>query len=384
MIRALSLALSLAVPVAAYAQEAPAVHPVVIPNSDSWTMQSAEGRTYRIFVATPILPPPPEGYPVIYVLDAQHMFATATETVRALERRPDGGGPAIVVGIGYPDGVHPGQERKFDLTPRLGSPEPKQPGTGGAEAFMTFIETRLKPEIDRRYRINTKQEAVFGHSLAGLFTLYMLVNKPDLFDNWIAASPSIWFEEELIKRGNVRKRLAPKLATTGATPRVLITVGEFEQSIDPVFEPNKEKLNDRKQVDNAREFSEFLTQPGVLVKFENIAGEDHGTVIPTAISRGVRWALAGVQPPAAAPKPTPWVNKTGVPIPDIDTYVKMTPEARYKLRMRSRKIPSPAHAEWVAEFDRVLGSGLTYAQHRKLAEERVEMDKKHGTAPRED
>lgn len=374
-------------PATAFAAAAgPPVTPAqsVLPDVESWNMKAANGRSFRIFAAVPKTPPPPEGYPVFYMLDANIMFATAVDTVRALERRP-GGSPALVIGIGYDDGVDPGRERQFDLTPRLGSPEPKMPGTGGAEGLLAFIQHQLKPEIGRRYRVDSTRETLFGHSFGGLFTLYALINDPGLFDNFVAASPSIWFEDGLIKRDNVRKRLAPKLAASGAAPRVLITVGEYEQAADPDFPPPRvDILMSRNQVDNAREFADFLRQPGVQVKFEVLAGEDHGTVIPVAISRGVRWGLSGAKPPVAAPRPGAWKNTTGVPVPDVAGYLKMSPEDRYKLRLRSRKIPGAAHAKWVEEFDRTMNAGLTYGQHRALAEERDAMDKKHGTKPRDE
>lgn len=381
MIRALALALAVAAPVVV---PAPAVAQSVLPDVQSWPMKAANGRSFRVFVATPKAPAPAGGYPVFYVLDANIMFATAVDTVRALERRP-GGSPAIVVGIGYDDGVDAGKERAFDLTPRLGSPEPKQPGTGGAEGFLKFIQTQLKPEIARRYKVDATRETLFGHSFGGLFTLYALINDPGLFDSYVAASPSIWFEDQLIKKDNVRKRLEPKLAVTGATPRVLITVGEYEQAADPDYPPPRvDILMSRNQVSNARDFAEWLKLPGIAAKFELVPGEDHGTVIPVAVARGVRWGLSGAKPPAPAPKPVAWKNTTGIPVPDVADYVKMTPDARYKLRLRSRAIPNKdAHTAWVAEFDRKMGAGLTYGEHRALAEERIAMDAKHGTKQRE-
>lgn len=380
MIR-LALALVLAAPATAAAQPA-APAPSILPDTASWEMTGETGRRYRIFAAWPKAPPPPGGYPVLYVLDANWMFATAVDTVRAFERRP-GGKPAVVIGIGYPDGLEVNRERALDLTPRLGSPEPKMAGTGGAEAFLRFVETRLKPEVAKRYKVDAARESLFGHSYGGLFTLYALVNRPALFDNWVAASPSIWFEDRLMQRANLRKRLAAKLAASGAAPRVLITAGEYEQAADPDFPPPRlDLLMERRQVDNAREFGEFLTQPGVAVRVETLAGEDHGTVIPVAIARAVRWSLGPATLPAPAPKSAPFANRTGVPIPDAAAYLAMTPEARYALRLRSRKLPDAQHKSWVAEFDRTLSAGLTYGEHRRLAEEREAMDAKHGTRPR--
>lgn len=375
-----ALALLLAAPAAS--AQPPREAPVVISDSANWIMTAANGRRYRISAAWPRGAAPARGFPIVYTLDADLMFATMVDTVRALGRRPDGV-PAIVIGIGYPDGVDVNKEQSFDLTPRLGSPEPKLAGTGAAEGLLSFIERELKPEIGRRFSVDAENETIFGHSFGGLFVLYALINRPALFDRWAAASPSLWFEDRLMFKDNVRKRLTAKLADTGATPRALLMAGEYEQAADPDFPPPRlAMLMQRKQVDNGREFAGFLAQPGVGARFELIAGEDHGTVIPAAITRAVRFAFAPRAMPSPAPKPAPFVNRTGVPIPDAARYVMMTPDERYTLRLRSRRLPDAQHKGWVAEFDRVLSAGLSYGAHRRLAEEREEMDVKHGTRPR--
>jgi len=353
-------------------------------NSASWEMKSDNGRRYQIFAAWPSSPPLADGYPVFYVLDANIMFGTMVDTVRALSRRP-GGQHALVIGVGYPADLEAGRERAFDLTPRLGSPAPVMAGTGGGEAFLKFIDRELKPDIARRYKIDPARESIFGHSFGGLFVLYSLVNNPGLFDDYIAASPSIWFENRLIAKGNVRKRLSAKLDSTGATPRVLVTVGEYEQAADIDFPPpSLPGLLDRKQVENAQEFAQFLGPlNGVDARFELIAKEDHGTVIPVAISRATRFVFArGSNQVIATAKPVSFVNRTGVPIPDAATYQKMSPQDRYELRLRSRKLPDAQQKAWVAEFDRVLSAGLTYGEHRQLAEEREAMGKARNEAPR--
>ena len=43
----------------------------------------ANGQRYELLLATPPGPPPEAGFPVFLVLDADHLFATAVETLRA-------------------------------------------------------------------------------------------------------------------------------------------------------------------------------------------------------------------------------------------------------------------------------------------------------------
>lgn len=79
-----------------------------IPGTEVRMMSSCnENRTYHIFISKPSTPPPPAGYPVIYLLDANSVFGTMTEAVRIQGRRPEKTGviPAVIVGIGYETAV---------------------------------------------------------------------------------------------------------------------------------------------------------------------------------------------------------------------------------------------------------------------------------------
>ncbi len=242
----------------------------VITGTDVREMRSDAGRRYQIFTARPLQPAPAEGYAVIYVLDANIMFGTMVDAARSFARRPYGR-PTLVVGIGYPPDLDPVKERSFDLTPSLTADPPADAGTGGAEDFLDFIERRLKPDIAARFPVDPANETLFGHSYGGLFTLYALVNEPAAFDNFVAASPSIWFEGRLLQKANVRGRLGPKLRATQAVPRVLITAGEFEQVADPSLPvpagrgATPEVLKERAQVDNGREFVAFLDDDDIWI-----------------------------------------------------------------------------------------------------------------------
>ena len=63
---------------------------VEIPHAEQWTMKSRTGHhDYQIMVFKPVEPPPPSGYPVIYLLDANSVFGTMVEAVRVQGRRPE-------------------------------------------------------------------------------------------------------------------------------------------------------------------------------------------------------------------------------------------------------------------------------------------------------
>jgi len=56
------------------------------------------------------------------------------------------------------------------------------------DKFLNFIETELIPKFEANYQITRR--ILFGHSFAGGFAIYSLINKPGLFDQYIASSPT--------------------------------------------------------------------------------------------------------------------------------------------------------------------------------------------------
>jgi len=276
------------------------IHEVRLPDSRQWTMHAqGNGRDYEIFVALPDGVAPDNGYPVIYILDANSMFFTAVEAVRSYSRRRDAGAGlrAIVVGIGYPEGADISAERSFDFTPAVNEPRSRYP-VGGADGFFEFIEHELKPEIERRFPVNRQRQALMGHSLAGLFTVGVLIKHPQAFQTYVGMSASFWFEQH-----DLSQRVAQFVQNhqEQAIPvRVLLTVGEFEQQPRPDYwmrTPERaatmaRDLAARGQITHAQQaVSQLRGIPGIEAEFNLIAGEDHGTVIPAAIARGVRFVL---------------------------------------------------------------------------------------------
>lgn len=184
-----------------------------VPPHESFTVESAALKeTRRINVYTP----PGYGaaeatsYPVLYMPDGglqedfPHVATTVDTAIRAGEMRP-----LILVGI-------ENTERRRDMTGPTEVEEDRKiaPRVGGSAAFRRFIGDELMPEVRRRYRV-TDETAIIGESLAGLFIVETFFLQPELFDTWIALSPSLWWnKEELVRKAGERLKARPDLRQT--------------------------------------------------------------------------------------------------------------------------------------------------------------------------
>lgn len=174
--------------------------PLVLGRSGTLHSKALDGdRTINIYLPEGFSPKDTLSYPVIYVLDGgmEEDFVHITGVVRFnaqpwIARFP----PSIVVGI-------EGNTRTLDFTfavPDLdflekeGFKKSAFPSFGGSEKYMDFLEGELLPYVERTYRATGKRTIV-GESLAGLLTTEILLKRPDMFDDYIIISPSLWWGE---------------------------------------------------------------------------------------------------------------------------------------------------------------------------------------------
>lgn len=134
-------------------------------------------------------------YPVLYILDGTSQDAHTAEKVGILSKVavfPE----AIIVGIPNTSG-----NRSRDFTPHymkidLNDDDSKY---GNGDKFLNYIEKELIPFINKNYRTDGFQ-TISGNSRGGLFALYALLEKPQLFNGYICYSPAFWREDVLISK----------------------------------------------------------------------------------------------------------------------------------------------------------------------------------------
>lgn len=298
-IAALVVAVSVLTGIAASASDdlAPgqASAPYVMARAEVRSVTSSTGAAYRVYVGWPEASPPETGYPVLYMLDGDDMFAVAKATADRYDRyaRASGHVPGIVVGIGYPEQTR----RSLDYTPDIGRPEDDRGNPiGGAAAFRAFLADDLMPLIAQEQPVDPARQTLMGHSYGGLFVLDTFLTRPELFDTYVASSPSIWFGGRAVLKGEVG--LAQRLV--GLDPRTLvITAGQYEQDPPPwvdraVWDARKKRLGAEGMVDASRALvTRLSTVAGVTVYHRVFAGETHGSVVLPAIGNAFRFAFGG-------------------------------------------------------------------------------------------
>ncbi len=219
---AMSLGLSMAggaSALAASAEDAPAVAETPIVIGRSYALPSAVmGQTREINVW---LPPryaeSGQTYPVLYVLDGGqdqdfHHISGIAQLGTIVGTTRD----VILVGVASVD-------RRNELALPTDDAEliARYPTQGHSDRFRRFIGEEVQPFIESRLR-TSGETALIGESLAGLFVVETFLKEPQMFDAYVAVSPSLWWDG-----GRLARQSGAHLRDHSNDPRTLIlTLGD--------------------------------------------------------------------------------------------------------------------------------------------------------------
>lgn len=211
----------------ALAQTQPAETPVIIGRSFALPSAIMNG-TREINVWLP--PGYDDGdapYPVVYLLDGgqtqdfHHISGLAQlGAVNGSTR------DVIVVGVASID-------RRNELALPTDDPVLVElyPTQGHSQRFRSFVAGEVVPFVERRFRTNG-ETVLIGESLAGLFVVETFLKEPDLFDAYVAVSPSLWWD-----RGRLARQAGAHVRDHSNAPRTLyLTIadegGDMQSAMD--------------------------------------------------------------------------------------------------------------------------------------------------------
>lgn len=205
-----------------------------------------ENRELNIYLPSSYSVDSSKTYPVIYLLDGSRDedFIHISGIVQFgsfswISMIPE----SIVVGIGNVD-------RKRDFTyPSQNELEQKEfPTSGQSEKFISFLENELQPFIDSTYR-TANIKTIIGQSLGGLMATEILFKNPELFDNYIIVSPSLWWDDEKI--------LDEQPVSYDSKKSIYIAVGKEGEVMERTAKELFDKLKKNRKP-NSNLFYEFL------------------------------------------------------------------------------------------------------------------------------
>ncbi|KAK4210144.1 Alpha/Beta hydrolase protein [Rhypophila decipiens] len=243
----------------------------------------------------------------VYIPDGNAFSLTAHEFLK--RRKPvEPSQPSILsISIGYPllDSVYDFPQREIDF----GAPiPPNPPVAGGSEAFLSFINDGLRPWVQETVfpTVNFTRDAIYGHSSGGLLVAHALAYHLDMFDTFIAASPSL-----ALRNGSIMDELTRQLGDginlpgelppvsgngTEEKPAAFIAYGGYEEyptrrrtETEPGFQFKKGLLQRSRLGRLSHDLFDKLVASGRMrdVVVKEYPGLDHASVGAAALVEGL-------------------------------------------------------------------------------------------------
>ncbi|HKO42858.1 MAG TPA: alpha/beta hydrolase-fold protein [Pyrinomonadaceae bacterium] len=281
-----------------------------VPNINQFTIKSnVLGEDRRILVRTPANYDTNKAtYPVMYMTDGDAHIAHTSGSIDFLARQ---GRMSELILVGIPN-----TDRTRDLSPSKPSTTgatgaPQFPTAGGADKFLQFIETELIPEINKRYRV-TPYKILAGHSLGGMFAVHTMVTRPDLFNSYIAVSPALqWDNQLVVKRAEEFFKNRKEFDAT-----FFMTIANEPGPLEDAFHQFKQLLSKNQTT-------------GFVWDAQEMPDEDHGTVVLRSHYFGLRKVYDGWQMPR---DPMTGAIAGGLKAAD-EHYAKLSKKFGYQLQV---------------------------------------------------
>lgn len=214
-------------------------------------------------------------YPVVYLLDgsADEDFLHVAGLYQFFTFPWINSVPkSIVVGIATVD-----RRRDFTYPTTIESDKKRYPTTGGSLNFINFIEKELQPYIEKKYK-TTLSKTIIGQSFGGLLATEVLLKKPELFNQYIIISPSLWWDN-----GSLLGLSSPVLSQNfkGKTD---IYIGVGKEGLVPGSNPRVMEVDANLLAEKIKS----TESKNVNVYFDYLPNEDHATIMHQAVLNALR------------------------------------------------------------------------------------------------
>lgn len=222
-----------------------------------------QDRTLNVYLPDGYKPDSTDTYPVIYVLDgtANEDFphiAGLAQFMNMYDLLPK----SIVVGVAN---MGPSRYHDFTHVTQGDSDLVWVPTGGGSAPFIEFLEKEAQPFVVEHYRTNGTR-TIIGQSLGGLLCTEILFDKPELFDEYVIVSPSLWWDN-----GSLAARAEAWAKSNGDLPkRVVIAMAQDDKMMGA-------------QVDRVVAAFKAHTRPPFTWWYVPFPEETHATILHRAV-----------------------------------------------------------------------------------------------------
>lgn len=268
---------------------------------ERFVVHSPDGeRHWRVNLAIPLKASATPA-PVLYALDGNAVAMVLDPPL--LTELAASKAPPVLVLVGYDNERRiDSLQRTRDYTAWIDRADDEN-GTaqvvgGGAFAFQEVIERQIKPEVARRANVDAQQQALWGHSLGGLFVLSSLYTRPAAFQQYIAASPSLWWSQGA-PLGDMETQFSENRA--GQSAQLWVMLGGDERTGNRGVRDmgNPRVVAHLRRIGGAPPDAahalagRLATQPGLEVRYREFPGLGHGPMLPASFKAALS-ALYGI------------------------------------------------------------------------------------------
>ena len=224
-------------------------------------------RYIQVFLPADYKPGSADKYDVLYVTDGGNWNMNVVTQLQRFIQNEGHMPPAIMVSI-------TGIDRNIELTPTV--LKSWNAPTGGADKFLGYIKDELIPYINKTYPANG-ENSIWGHSLGGMFVTYVMLKEPALFKSYIAADPSLWWDDSYV----------PKMAAT--------RLAELKDSAITYFMSGREgPAFHEMKIDTMELLLKKYAPANLKWKLQVYSGETHSSLRMKTTYDGLKFAYEGM------------------------------------------------------------------------------------------
>ncbi|MHA3047780.1 alpha/beta hydrolase [Riemerella anatipestifer] len=134
--------------------------------------------------------------------------------------------------------------------------------SGNFQHFADFVENEVIKKLETKYKTKFKNKTIFGHSLGGLGVMSFYKLRPQVFENYICASPSLIWDKFMFNKYyendySMHSSDTRKVFFSSANP----DMRTYKEAVEDLYE------NMSKKIINSERY----------IKYQHYGNEDHST-----------------------------------------------------------------------------------------------------------